>query len=65
MTQLMLCEFRVGTAVLRGLKLNEPCARLNEVTGKRVIKALIHRCGLFAEIVQSGVIRPGDRAEPI
>ena len=53
-------QFKVGDATLRGLQLNEPCSRLNEVTGKRIVKALVHRCGLFAEIVEGGVIRPGD-----
>lgn len=54
--------FRVGDAVLRGLKLNEPCARLEAVSRRRVAKALVHRCGLFAEIVVGGAIRPGDHA---
>ena len=60
LTHLVGRRFRAGDAMLRGLKLNEPCARLNEVTRKRVIKALIHRCGLFAEILAGGEIRPGD-----
>lgn len=61
LTHLVGRRFQAGEAVLHGLKLNEPCARLNEVTGKRLIKALIHRCGLFAEILTGGEIRPGDR----
>lgn len=60
LTHLMHQRFKVGNAILRGLKLNEPCSRLNEVTGKRVIKVLVHRCGLFAEILQNGVIQAGD-----
>lgn len=64
LTHLVGQPFRVGGAVLRGLKLNEPCARLNELVRKRLIKALIHRCGLFAEILASGEIRPGDQITP-
>ena len=60
LTHLMHQRFKVGNVILRGLQLNEPCSRLNEVTGKRVTKALVHRCGLFAEILQTGVIRAGD-----
>ena len=60
----MFRTFRVGDVLLHGLKLNEPCARLNEVTGKRVIKALIHRCGLFCEILEGGEIRPGAAVTP-
>ena len=64
LTHLMFRTFRVGDVLLHGLKLNEPCARLNEVTGKRVIKALIHRCGLFCEILEGGEIRPGAVVTP-
>ena len=60
LTHLVNQVFQVGHATLRGLKLNEPCSRLKEVTGKRIIKALIHRCGLFAEVLESGEIRNGD-----
>ena len=65
LTHLVGRRFRAGGAVLRGLKLNEPCARLNEVVRKRLIKALIHRCGLFAEILAGGEIRPGDPITPL
>lgn len=62
LSQLVGVEFVLGNARVRGLQINEPCARLNEVTGKRVIKALIHRCGLFAEVLEGGIVRPGDVA---
>ncbi len=64
LTHLVFRTFRVGNVLLHGLKLNEPCARRNEVTGKRVIKALIHRCGLFCEILEGGEIRPGAIVAP-
>ena len=53
-------EFRVGEAILRGVELNEPCQHLEDVVGKRLIPYLIHRSGLFAEILRGGIIRPGD-----
>ncbi|MBF69121.1 MAG: hypothetical protein CMQ29_15695 [Gammaproteobacteria bacterium] len=40
---LMHKKFQFGEIVLHGLKLNELCTRLNEVSAKRIIKALIHR----------------------
>ena len=65
LTHLVGRRFRVGGATLRGLKLNEPCARLEAIVRKRVAKALVHRSGLFAEIVASGEIGPGDRVTSI
>ncbi len=53
-------EFRVGEAVFRGIRLCEPCTHLEEITGKQAREALIHRGGLRAQIVQSGVVCVGD-----
>ena len=54
-------EFRVGGALLRGVKLCEPCKHLVDVTGQRsLLPNLIHRGGLHAEIVADGAIRVGD-----
>ena len=52
-------RFSNGDAVLRGLKLNEPCSWLEEVVGRPVVKALIHRCG-FAEILVGERIHDGE-----
>jgi len=53
-------EFRIGEVRLRGLKLCEPCGHLEKLTGKQMIKAMRHRCGLRAEILCNGPIRIGD-----
>jgi MOSC domain-containing protein YiiM len=55
-------EFRVGEVVLRGLRLCEPCSHLEKLTEKGVMRGLIHRGGLRAEIVTGGTIRVGDAA---
>jgi MOSC domain-containing protein YiiM len=55
--------FRVGDVVLRGFKLAEPCAYLEGQTRPGVRRALVHRAGLRAEIVEGGVIRVGDPVE--
>lgn len=57
-------EFFVGGVRLRGYDLSEPCAYLEELTGKPARKALLHRGGLRAEIVESGTIRVGDAVRP-
>ena len=53
-------EFTVGSAVLRGLELCEPCGHLERLTRAGMKNALIHRGGLRAAIVQGGELRVGD-----
>ncbi|MET7757975.1 MOSC domain-containing protein [Streptomyces sp. NPDC005389] len=57
-------EFRIGTVILRGLKLSEPCARLEQLVRPGLIRGLLHRGGLRAEVVHGGTIRIGDRIHP-
>lgn len=56
--------FRVGAARCRGIELCEPCGHLEKLTGKPVVKALLHRGGLRAEILEGGEIRVGDSITP-
>ena len=58
-------EFKVGEAIFRGVRLCEPCTHLEEVSGKPARKGLIHRGGLRAQIVKSGLIRIGDEIESL
>jgi MOSC domain-containing protein YiiM len=58
-------EFKVGEAVFRGIRLCEPCTHLEEISGKMARKGLIHRGGLRAQIVKSGLIRVGDMIEAL
>lgn len=53
-------EFHVGGVKIRGLRLCEPCAHLEGLVGKAVIKGLRHRGGLRAQVLTSGTIRVGD-----
>ncbi len=53
-------EFVIGDVRIRGLRLCEPCDHLEKVTGKPLIKGLLHRGGLRAQILTSGTIRVGD-----
>ncbi len=53
-------EFTVGEVALRGVRLNEPCNHLAQLTDQKVKAGLVHRGGLRAEILNDGVIRVGD-----
>jgi len=53
-------EFQVGDVRLVGIRLCEPCHYLEEMTTKGVLVGLIHRGGLRANVLTSGIIRVGD-----
>ena len=56
-------DFRVGEVTLRGIRLCEPCGHMAEMTHKEVLRGLVHRGGLRAQILKSGMIRVGDSVE--
>ncbi len=58
-------RFRVGDAICRGDRLCEPCNHLQRITQDGVLQALTHRGGLRADILEDGMIRPGDVIEPL
>lgn len=60
LNQLVGKEFRVGEVTLRGIRLCEPCAHLEQLTQPGVLQALVHRGGLRAQILTGGMIRVGD-----
>jgi MOSC domain-containing protein YiiM len=54
-------EFRVGSVVLRGSALCEPCAHLDRLLGGRgALKPLVHRGGLRADILEGGTVKLSD-----
>ena len=57
-------EFTAGDCRFVGRELAEPCGYLEKKTQRGVIKGLIHRGGLRAEILQGGTLRPGDSVTP-
>jgi mutator protein MutT len=56
--------FWLGGVLARGTSLCEPCRHLEEVTGKRLLRPLVHRGGLRADLLTSGTIAVGDSIEP-
>jgi MOSC domain-containing protein YiiM len=57
-------RFRVGEAVCEGQRLCEPCAHLQRLTDPGLLRPLVHRGGLRADVVAGGVIRLGDPVVP-
>lgn len=56
--------FRVGAVRMRGLRLAEPCAYLEQLTRlPGVREALVHRGGLRAEILDDGELHVGASIE--
>ena len=53
-------EFAVGDVRVKGIRLNEPCQHLAGLTDQKVLKGLVHRGGLRAQILNDGQIRVGD-----
>ena len=53
-------RFRVGDVECLGVRLCEPCQHLQEMTRPGIIKDLIHRGGLNADILTDGQISVGD-----
>ena len=53
-------RFRVGEVECYGVMICEPCLHLQELTRPGIIKELVHRAGLNADIVTDGRISVGD-----
>jgi hypothetical protein len=58
-------EFMLGEVRCRGRRLCEPCAHLDRLNGGGVLRPLVHRAGLRADIVGDGLVRVGDELTAI
>jgi MOSC domain-containing protein YiiM len=56
--------FQVGSVRMKGVRLAEPCNHLERLTKTGVLKGLVHRAGLRADILDEGVLRVGDPIVP-
>jgi hypothetical protein len=52
-------NFRIGEVACRGLRLAEPCADLERLAGPGLLRPLIHRGGLRADILDEGQVEQG------
>ncbi|MDP9227224.1 MAG: MOSC domain-containing protein [Actinomycetota bacterium] len=65
LNHLVGADFTVGEALLRGMRLCEPCEHLARLAGDDGLRtAFLHRGGLRAEIVRGGRIRVDDAIVP-
>lgn len=53
-------KFKVGDVECYGVELCEPCEHLESMTRPGIIKELVHRAGLNADILTDGTIAVGD-----
>ena len=58
-------RFRVGDVECYGVELCEPCLHLEQMTRPGIIKELVHRAGLNADILTDGTISVGDEISAI
>ncbi len=64
-------EFMVGDVRLRGVLLCEPCESLGQslasarVGVEEVVRCLVHKAGLRADVLSSGVIARGAKVTPV
>jgi hypothetical protein len=60
LNQLVGHEFTVGAVRCRGARLCEPCTVVQRYARRPVLRELVHRGGLRADILEDGVISVGD-----
>jgi MOSC domain len=58
-------DFRLGEIVCHGCRHAEPCAHLDRLNGGGILRPLVHRGGLRADILSAGSIRVGDTVAAI
>ena len=52
-------EFRIGSVRCRGMRLCEPCTVVQRYASRPVLRPLVHRGGLRADILEDGVVDVG------
>lgn len=58
-------EFMIGAVRCRGMRLCEPCTVVDGYARRPVLRALVHRGGLRADILTEGEIKIGEQVKPI
>ena len=57
-------RLQMGGTLLEATRLSIPCRYIEELTGKSIFKALMHRSGLNCRILRGGVVHVGDQIMP-
>jgi MOSC domain-containing protein YiiM len=58
-------RFRVGGVEAVGVEWCEPCNHIQSLTYPGVLKGMVHRAGLRADIVRAGTISVGDEVDEV
>jgi MOSC domain-containing protein YiiM len=58
-------RFRVGEVECIGRVLCEPCNHIQSLTRPGVLRGMVHRGGLRADVLRGGTIKVGDEVVPI
>jgi MOSC domain-containing protein YiiM len=58
-------RFRIGEVECYAQRRCEPCSHLQRLTQPGVLRGLVHRGGLRADVLSSGRIRTGDSVEAL
>src|ERR671916_3108524 len=58
-------RFRIGDVLCEGRRLCEPCVHLDRLSGPGLLRPLIHRGGLRADVLTDGEIRLGAPIQPV
>lgn len=53
-------EFLIGSVRCRGMRLCEPCKVIDRYSGRAILRPLVHRGGLRADILHDGTFAVGD-----
>jgi hypothetical protein len=58
-------DFQIGSVRCHGMRLCEPCTVVQRYAGRPVLRALVHRGGLRADILDDGEIHVGDTVRAV
>jgi MOSC domain-containing protein YiiM len=53
--------FNIGVVRCRGMRLCEPCTVVQRYAARPILRALVHRGGIRADILEDGLIQLGDQ----
>lgn len=65
LNQLVGHEFTIGGVPCRGMRLCEPCTVIERYASRPILRELVHRGGLRADILEDGEIRVGDEVRAV
>lgn len=58
-------KFKIGDVICGGMRLCEPCTVVDRYASRPVLRQLVHRGGLRADILNDGEIHRGDTLQPL